>query len=742
MATILRSANRGTLLCAAAALLLVVASGGRLMQAQTTTQTFPCPTGFTEEVMPPVLLTSLQFVENPVIPRNPTTGAMLLRPDLAEYIANLPAAIRLGKALFWEMQAGSDNKTACATCHHHAGEDGRLRNQLNPGKNGAWDNTGMGPNADLTPGVFPFTVIDPASDADGDGHADLVSDTDDVVGSQGVRKMTYGGLSKAGAEITTLVADPVFTKDGKSVRQVTGRNTPNTYNAVFNHRNFFDGRAQTEFNGVNPFGRRDPSAKVWYVSTSGPLQTSIIVLNASLASQAVGPVMDGVEMSAAGRTFPELGKKLLAAKPLGLQKVSTADSVLGAYADTTTGLKVSYTSLIQSAFKPKYWNTTKTVKTGGKSYTMMQANFSLYWGLSIMLYEATLVADQTPMDQYLRHRTLTYQYPDTTGLQQLVNRLQADYTGLTVANVLNGLRLFENPPRPEGAGAGCTLCHIGPELTAASLGNQLVGVEPGDAALIAAGFDARMERMFLKLPSVPPGTTEVTLDPLVWSLTARPPLEPEPPYDVPVGVYDAGFYNIGARPEAENLGVGANDPWGKSLSIPRYMQETMANTASVMVPGAGLTCGTSLIRNSTGFPLLSGSLRNTERTFVDGSFKTPGLRNVELTGPYMHNGGKSTLMQVMELYDDGGDFNNPSKSPLIHPLGLTPTETRDLIAFLLSLTDERVRYQKAPFDHPQLFVPNGDGAPGVDNLVEIPAVGAAGAAAPKERFLNLNPFMP
>jgi hypothetical protein len=61
---------------------------------------------------------------------------------------------------------------------------------------------------------------------------------------------------------------------------------------------------------------------------------------------------------------------------------------------------------------------------------------------------------------------------------------------------------------------------------------------------------------------------------------------------------------------------------------------------------------------------------------------------------------------------------------------------------MLALTDERVRWQKAPFDHPQLFVPNGDVAPGVDNMIEIPAVGAAGAALPRQRFLNLNPFTP
>src|SRR2546422_8026734 len=41
---------------------------------------------------------------------------------------------------------------------------------------------------------------------------------------------------------------------------------------------------------------------------------------------------------------------------------------------------------------------------------------------------------------------------------------------------------------------------------------------------------------------------------------------------------------------------------------------------------------------------------------AQGAFKAPGLRNVELTGPYMHNGGMATLEQVVDFYSRGGDF--------------------------------------------------------------------------------------
>ncbi|MBI4266770.1 MAG: hypothetical protein HY668_00170 [Chloroflexi bacterium] len=43
---------------------------------------------------------------------------------------------------------------------------------------------------------------------------------------------------------------------------------------------------------------------------------------------------------------------------------------------------------------------------------------------------------------------------------------------------------------------------------------------------------------------------------------------------------------------------------------------------------------------------------------VDGAFKVPILRNVELTGPYMHNGGMQNLRQVMEFYRRNGDFSD------------------------------------------------------------------------------------
>jgi cytochrome c peroxidase len=72
------------------------------------------------------------------------------------------------------------------------------------------------------------------------------------------------------------------------------------------------------------------------------------------------------------------------------------------------------------------------------------------------------------------------------------------------------------------------------------------------------------------------------------------------------------------------------------------------------------------------------------------AYRTPTLRNVALTGPYMHDGSIATLEEVVEFYDRGG-IDNPQKDPLLKPLGLSPTEKLSLAAFLRSLTGDNVQ---------------------------------------------------
>lgn len=66
-------------------------------------------------------------------------------------------------------------------------------------------------------------------------------------------------------------------------------------------------------------------------------------------------------------------------------------------------------------------------------------------------------------------------------------------------------------------------------------------------------------------------------------------------------------------------------------------------------------------------------------------FKTPALRGIGHTAPYMHDGSLQTLADVVEYFNKGGD-NHPQRNPLIQPLNLTDQEKADLVAFLESLS--------------------------------------------------------
>jgi hypothetical protein len=89
------------------------------------------------------------------------------------------------------------------------------------------------------------------------------------------------------------------------------------------------------------------------------------------------------------------------------------------------------------------------------------------------------------------------------------------------------------------------------------------------------------------------------------------------------------------------------------------------------------------------------------------------------------------------------------------PLGLSELQKNQLVAFLLALTDERVRLQRAPFDHPSLCIPNGHPGtttsvtpdprnPGqaLDQLHCLPAVDTRGSAQAIQPFLGEDPFTP
>ena len=613
--------------------------------------------------------------------------------NLSEFVQDKTAAITLGKSLFWDTQVGSDGIMSCASCHFHAGADNRTKNQLSPGllrvstdKQKNPDNSvDRGLNYTLKAEDYPFhKLADPNNSSSG-----VLTDTNDVTSSQGVFNSEFVDVVPGSAQdVVNYKPDPDgFQVGGTNVRRVEPRNTPTVINSVFNFRNFWDGRAQNDFNGVNEFGSRDPNAKVFKAITPSKLEeVKVSIKNSSLASVAVAPPLSAFEMSANGRTFQEIGdkfglrdkkvysagkgkkllrklaKKILHLPPLANQIVHPEDGVLGTYSRVPKpGLETTYEKLIKAAFKPEWWKSNRIIQINAdksrtvvnkvdsdpntEEYAQMEYNFGLFFGLGIQSYLSTLIADNTPFDQYL------------TG----------NSNALTVQQQ-RGFELFKTSGK-------CINCHGGTELTNAS---------------VASVQEEALDRMEGK-----------------------------------AAVYDNGFNNTGVRPTLEDLGIGNVDPFGNPLSLARLAKLGKFNDTSLNPP-----------------------FSPDEPVVADGGFKVPGLRNVELTAPYFHNGGQLTLEQVVEFYNRGGDFNNGAElDPDIQKLGLSEQDKSDLVAFLKGLTDERVRYDKAPFDHPQLFVTNGhpgdqmsvtnDGTgKATDQLMEIPAVGRKGLSSPLPNFLT------
>ena len=613
-----------------------------------------------------ILATNAQAEEDPPRPPSLKTISVPEPSQLERFVKNKDIAIALGKAFFWDMQVGSDGMTACATCHFNAGADSRSKNQVSPGLNrvnsdgspAADKQFDLGPNRTLSNADFPLRELSNPLDR----SSPPVRDSNDVVSSQGVFASIFKSVKPGFPKDNVhFIKDPDgFRIHRVNVRRVEPRNAPSVINAVFNFRNFLDGRAQHEFNGINHWGSRDPNAHVYRAPSTTELERErILIDHASLASTAVAPPTNPLEMSARNRPFPMIGRKLLSARALALQKTHVQDSVFGNYSRSPQpGLSASYEALIRAAFQPEWWQSSRFVRIlengdtqvidkprhprrADNEFSQMEYNFSLFFGLAAQLYMATLVSDDTPYDRFM----------------------DGDSTAISAA-AIRGVDLFRSQTRGR-----CINCHEGAELTGASITRvkaSPIRIRDGQA-------------------------------------------------------FDRGFNNIGVRVSAEDIALGAIDPFGQPLSYSRSM--------------AAPTCP-----DNQPCPIVA-----------DGFYKVPGLRNVTLTAPYFHNGGTAHLRGVLDLYSRGGDFAELTQldGSIIMPLNVllnSETEKDDLEAFLHTLTDQRVLNRQAPFDHPQIFLP--DGHPGdethvrtgssgnaADRLIEIPAVGREGGK-PLKRFLD------
>ena len=789
--------------------------------------------------------------------------------EQAEAVAAKQKLLVLGKALFWDMQVGSDDVQACATCHFNAGADPRPHNQLNPGEHGTdtafgngstkvavgapsanqapW-NFRFGVNTVLSPAQFPFTLrTNPTAPVGGPAGGPavpefqgVVRDTNDVASSQGVRA----------GDLPWPWTDTVFGWGNANQRKVEPRNAPSMINSVFHVDMFWDGRASFVFNGVNPFGFRDRDSQVLRnegtSATPDPQPRRVRIPFAAHASQSVGPPLSDHEMSGVHRTFQEVGDKLVAenTKVLGKQVIHPDDSVLGDYAkasfvgastteidevrgakDPVTGLDLTYLQLIQDTFRPEWWN---------MGPNQVRENFSLFAGLAMQQYQGTLVADDTPFDRFV-------------GTQHDVRRgggaVPADPTALTQEQQL-GLDIFQNtnvsglngtpgnPALPAVLG-GCFNCHALPETSnsnfrlsgAAPLdvnGNPVVNFNTNPATGGDPSYSNPLALQNAVLPIVlmepmPFGAFQpiTPAQIVVIESIAGPPdrvIAPVPPelFGVPqwdltpaevaliladpafatfttgLGFYDVGFYNLGVRPTEEDLGRHDWAPatsWtnpvdaGKGLPLsyvemadmmrdfgvtilPQDVRAHVPELVPLTTPAQPLDVPTTSLTTPTvqliGFPTTSFE------PITRGAFKVPNLRNQQFMGPYMHTGGHATLRQVIEFYARGGDFpitNLAHRDADIVPIpgldvsgpdvpveGGGVTNARRVAALVdftqNGFTDQRVAHERAPFDHPQLILPEGVNPATTadkDRVFDYPAVGAAGEATPVSRFLDMDP---
>ncbi len=742
-------------------------------------------------------------------------GFTPILPDFSGVVKDEEWAKILGKALFWDEKLGSDGM-ACASCHFSAGADPRISNQLSPGllqvtldgdgnQIGATDGTfgnasGLmpsghpaGPSYTVQPDDFPFHQLTDEADR----NSDIVTTTNDRMASAGSFDAEF---KRAGRNRDRCgnADNTVFHVNGRAARTVEPRNTPTMINAVFNFRNFWDGRAKDTFNGTGVFGRsetaNDPTARVieWdgYTASLMPFEID----HASLASQAVGPPLSNLEMSCDGRTFADVGNKMLnkVRRPLSSQHVHADDSLFG-YAGPKgnvihrrgKGLKYTYEQLVKKAFHEKYWSAAgkfviesdgTLVRNGGgfgglfgqlndlsslfggvpfaqaafdesdaldhlfgdgklgeylsgyrrshhkgEGYSQMEQNFSLFFGLAVMLYESELISDQSRFDVASANSCFVT-LPPAGGPPRQVVKGSCVADGTLTQKEADGFELFSNfGPRA----AGCVACHNGPLFSDATAFRTANG--------------------------------DVT-DPLVTA-----PLIQQ--FGVPA-FHDAGFHNIGTRPAHQDLGLGATDPWGEPLSIARQVKRERQGGP---LSADGISVSDLCLIPGSPTPFCSGPSEpqpDDLRLVVDGGMKTPSLRNVALTPPYFHYGGYANLEQVVEFYARGGSKRDLpggddsgtgptgddgateadthpsgafSTNAFIGPLNLAldpgPNPVRDqrygieaIAEFMRTMTDERVRCDAAPFDHPSLKVPNGHKPNGRDNILKIPAIGSNGAA--------------
>jgi hypothetical protein len=380
-------------------------------------------------------------------------------------------------------------------------------------------------------------------------------------------------------------------------------------------------------------------------------------------------------------------------------------------------LNTTYDTLIRQAFDKRFWAGHGDFGSPGQGepYSQIEANFAFFFGLAIQLYEQTLISDDAPFDAKR----------DTANSPSGFNDQQE-----------RGLSLFLN--------GGCPTCH------SSSLFSSAVAKVQRSKKVVGSRLVDRVV-LFEELDGVGVARTFV----------------------------DSGFHITSVAAPDADVGLGGKDPYGNPLSFVEQYVNSLADPDKPMVdPIKIATCELSTpftsdfhsgelepdkssrkyCRNGKYFAqtptseVVAGELgepgHGRMMTSVKGAFKVPTLRNIELTGPYMHNGSMKSLEEVVEFYNRGGNnFHNPQHpETIVFPHYFTEQDKADLVTFLKTLTDERVRWERAPFDHPELPIPEGHddqarnpfgSGYAADRMLHIPAIGRNGRTA---EMGELKPF--
>ena len=258
--------------------------------------------------------------------------------------------VYLGKALFWDQQVGGGNgaQMACASCHYQAGADSH-----------------------------PLRVAD-AKDGVG------------VNGSTGVLASDFMALAETTQPDGSVKCDAEDMNVATGIFVGTGVQAPPSNDSNFIH-NFWDGRARNRFDGVAPNGNNEGTLRK-RDADGNIVPASFSIVDASQASQATGPPNSDIEMAGAGRTFHEVGYKLVSRmQPLEMQVGDIADDF---------GPGDRYADLIDQAFGDTHGEfigdeiiegvTAKCSVDGADPVdapvTMTENNFSLFWGVSVGCY--------------------------------------------------------------------------------------------------------------------------------------------------------------------------------------------------------------------------------------------------------------------------------------------------------------------------------------------------------------------